>query len=235
MSSLRDRVEDVRRRVERAAERAHRLPSEVRIVAVSKTVAPAVIVEAYGLGLREFGENRVQEFRQKRQVLDSMDLMPEARWHLVGHLQSNKARLAVGLFDIIQSVDSVRLARLIDRCAGEVGKRLPIFLQVDYTGEPQRYGFDPEELEAAAGDLVGLPNLDIQGLMTIAPFGLGQDELRAVFRRMRQQRDRLAARHPGARWHHLSMGMSDDFELAIEEGATVVRIGRAIFGERPGL
>ena len=187
MSSLRDRVEDVRRRVERAAERAHRLPSEVRIVAVSKTVAPSVIAEAYALGLREFGENRVQEFRWKRQVLDSAGLVPEARWHLVGHLQSNKARLAVGLFDIIQ---------------------------------------------AAAGDLAGLPNLDVQGLMTIAPLGLGRDELRAVFRRLREQRDRLAARHPWTTWHHLSMGMSDDFELAIEEGATVVRVGRAVFGER---
>ena len=231
MSNLRDCLERVRRRVESAADRAHRLPSEIQIVSVSKTVPPDVIVEAYRLGQREFGENRVQEFRDKRTSLDLAGVV--AQWHMLGHLQSNKAKLSVELFDIIQSVDSVKLARLLDRCAGESGRRLPVLLEVTFASGSERLGFRSAELDAVASDLVALSNLEIQGLMTVAPLGLKQDELRGVFRALRVQRDRLAARYPGKDWRHLSMGMSDDFELAIEEGATMVRIGRAIFGERP--
>lgn len=231
MSSLRERLEDVRRRVEVAASRVHRDPADVQLVAVSKTVTPEVIVEAYRLGQREFGENRLQEFRDKRSVLHAAGVA--ARWHMLGHLQSNKARLAVELFDIIQSVGSLKLARLLDRDAAESGRRLPILLEVDFSSSPERSGFKPGDLDAAAAELVGLANLEIQGLMTVAPLGLDAEGQRGVFRTLRIQRDRLAAKHSGARWHHLSMGMSDDFELAIEEGATMVRIGRAIFGERP--
>ncbi|MHB0867902.1 MAG: YggS family pyridoxal phosphate-dependent enzyme [Chloroflexota bacterium] len=232
MSNLRERLEEVRNRVALAARRAGRLPSEVRLVAVSKTVAPEVIAEAYRLGQREFGENRVQELRDKRLVLDQSGAMEAARWHLIGHLQSNKAKLAVQLSDIIQSVDSVKLAGLLDAHAGVLGKRLQLLLQVDFTSLPQRAGFGPEELSAAVGELSALPHLEIQGLMTIAPLGLEEEGLRAVFRRLRLLRDQLAARHPEVEWRHLSMGMSDDFEVAIEEGSTIVRIGRAIFGER---
>lgn len=233
MSSLRDRLDGVRRRIELAAERAHRLPSEVQIVAVSKTVAPEVIVEACHLGQAEFGENRVQEFRGKRAFLDAAGVT--ARWHMLGHLQSNKARSAIELFDIIHSVDSGKLARLLDRCAGELGRKLPALLEVNFAPSSERSGFRPDDLDAVAAEMVTLSNLEIQGLMTVAPLGLKQDELRGVFRAMRVQRDRLAARYTGSDWRHLSMGMSDDFELAIEEGATMVRIGRAIFGERPPL
>ncbi len=235
MSSLRERLEEVRNRVALAAQRAGRLPSEVRLVAVSKTMAPEVILEAYRLGQKEFGENRVQELRNKRPVLDQSGAMVDARWHLIGHLQSNKAKLAVQLSDIIQSVDSVKLAGLLDAHAGVLGKRLPVLLQVDFSSLPQRAGFSPEELSAAVGELAALPHLEIQGLMTIAPLGLEEEGLRAVFRRLRLLRDQLAARHPDVEWRHLSMGMSDDFEVAIEEGSTIVRIGRAIFGERPHL
>ncbi len=233
MSSLRERLEAVRRRVERAAERAGRRPAEIRVVAVSKTVAPEVIVEAFHLGQREFGENRVQELRDKRRALAEQSSVEGARWHMIGHLQSNKAKLAAELSDIIQSVDSVKLAALLDGHARELGKRLSVLLQVDFTSQPQRSGFVPEELEAVAGELVALPHLEIQGLMTVAPLGLDHDELRSVFRRLSLLRTRLAADYPGADWRHLSMGMSDDFEVAIEEGSTIVRIGRAIFGERP--
>lgn len=235
MSSLAGRLEEVRRRVARAAVRAGRHPSEITVVAVSKTVPPEVIMEAYHLGQRDFGENRVQEFRDKRHALAELGGMAGARWHLIGHLQSNKAKLAAQLFDIIQSVDSAKLARLLDGQAEALGKRLPVLLQVDFTEQPQRAGFEPEELERVAGDLVELPNLEIQGLMTVAPLGLDEEGLRAVFRRLRLQRDGLAVRYPGVEWRHLSMGMSDDFEPAIEEGSTIVRIGRAIFGERPRL
>lgn len=233
MDSLRDRLADVYRRVARAAERSGRRPSEIEVVAVSKTLPPEVVLEAYRLGQRHFGENRVQEFREKREALASMDPLEGARWHLIGHLQSNKAKLAVELFDIIHSVDSVKLAQILDRSAEGLGRRLPVLLQVDYGEEPQRSGFHPEELERAVAEMVSLPKLEVQGLMTIAPLGLEESGLRRIFGQLRGQRDRLAERYPEVEWRHLSMGMTNDFEIAIEEGATIVRIGRAIFGERP--
>ncbi len=234
MGSLGERLAATCRRVQEAAERSGRDPKGIQVVAISKTRSPEVILEAYRLGQRHFGENRVQEFQEKRQKLASMDPMVGVCWHLVGHLQSNKARLAAELSDIIQSIDTVKLARVLDRQASELGKRLPVLLQVDFTKEPQRSGFQPESLEGAAGELVGLPNLEVQGLMAVAPLGLDEDGLRAVFRRLKSLQDRLASRYPKGMWRHLSMGMSEDFEIAIEEGATIVRIGRAIFGERPG-
>ncbi len=233
MSSLRERLEEVRHRIARAAERAGRNPSEVELVAVSKTVGPEVVLESYHLGQREFGENRVQEFRAKREALSALGGMPGARWHLIGHLQSNKAKLAAELFDIIQSVDSAKLATSLDGYAEALGKRLPVLLEVDFSGEPGRGGFSPEGMDAVVEDLMALSHLEFQGLMTVAPLGLGAEDLRGVFRRLRLLRDRLAVRFPGMEWRHLSMGMSDDFEIAIEEGSTIVRIGRAIFGERP--
>lgn len=233
MPDLLERLQDVRLRVARAAERAHRLPSQVQVVAVSKTVGAEMVMEAYRLGQTHFGENRTQELRDKTRVLANMGPMPDACWHLVGHLQSNKVKPAVELSDIIESVDSVRLAELVDLRAGELGRKLPVLLQVDFTAEPQRSGFVPEELLSAAEGLASLGNLAIQGLMTIAPLGLDEDELRRVFRSLVGLRDLLAGRCPRVDWRHLSMGMTDDFEIAIEEGSTIVRIGRAIFGERP--
>ncbi len=233
MSSLAERLEGVRRRIADAAERAGRSPDEIELVAVSKTMPAEMVVEAYRLGQRHFGENRVQESREKRDALAQLGPMPGAAWHMIGHLQTNKAKLAVELFDIIQSVDSVKLARLLDAGAAAAGKRLRLLLEVDFSHEPQRSGFSPLELEKAAGELVSLSNVEIQGLMTVAPLGLDPEETRSVFRRLRLLRDRLAVSYPTVDWHHLSMGMSDDFVLAIEEGATIVRVGRAIFGERP--
>jgi PLP dependent protein len=234
MDDLASRFERVCERVARAAERAGRPASDVLMVAVSKTVPPDAIMAAYQLGQRHFGENRVQEFRSKRELLAAQGWAPEARWHLVGQLQSNKAKLAATLFDIIHSVDDLKLARLLSAHAQAQDRTLPVLLQVDYSGEPQRAGFRPQDLDSGVtGELVSLPGLEVQGLMTIAPLGLNEADLRSVFSRLRDLQANLAARHPAAEWRHLSMGMTDDFEVAIEEGSTVVRIGRALFGERP--
>jgi PLP dependent protein len=156
-----------------------------------------------------------------------------ARWHLIGHLQTNKARIAVELFDIIQTLDSERLARALARHAATRDKRLGVLLEVDYTGLPERTGLAPEAIYPTVEAVLELPALQLMGLMTVPALGLSPADTRGVYRRLRSLRDDLAARYPGASWHHLSMGMTDDFELAIEEGATMVRIGRAIFGERP--
>ena len=234
MSSLRERLEGVRGRVALAAQKAGRSPDDVELVAVSKTVPAETIMEAFHLGQRQFGENRVQECREKRDALAALGPMPGAIWHMIGHLQTNKVKLAVDLFDIIQSVDSVRLARLLDADAAAAGKRLVVLLEVDFSRQPQRSGFSPEELQSAIGELIALPHLAVGGLMTVAPMGLDPDGTRGVFRHLRLLRDRLAAGYPTVEWRHLSMGMSDDYAMAIEEGATIVRIGRAIFGERSG-
>lgn len=234
MDDLAGRLERVRTRIARAADRSGRSASDVLLVAVSKTVPPESIVEAYRLGQRDFGENRVQEFRSKRESLSLMASLPEARWHLIGQLQSNKAKPAADLFDIIQSVDSLKLARLLSRQVEAQGGRLPVLLQVDFSGQSQRAGIEPQALASeAVGELVALPGLDVQGLMTVAPLGLDEKRLRSVFSQLRDLRDSLAASCPGVRWRHLSMGMTDDFEVAIEEGSTMVRVGRALFGERP--
>jgi PLP dependent protein len=233
MGDLAGGLERVRERIALAAERSGRSASDVLLVAVSKTVSPERIVEAYGLGQRDFGENRVQEFKGKREELSRIASLPDVRWHLVGRLQSNKAKPAADLFDIIHSVDSVKLARLLSREANVPGRRVPVLLQVDYSGQPQRGGFEPASLTEVVHELAGLPGLDIQGLMTVAPLGLDEVELRSVFSRLRGLRDSLTACYPGIQWRHLSMGMTDDFEAAIEEGSTIVRVGRAVFGERP--
>ena len=229
MDSLKGRLAQVKERVVLAAERSGRRAADIELVAVSKTVSAQVVAEAFSLGQTSFGENRVQECRDKRDALTGLF---GPRWHLIGHLQSNKAKLAVGLFDIIQTVDSVRLAVALDSLAAEPGGRLPVLLQVDFSREPRRSGFAPDEVERAAEAVVVLSHLEPRGLMTIAPLGLDEPGVRAVFRQLGELRKRLSS-GAGSGWTELSMGMSDDFEIAIEEGATIVRVGRAIFGERP--
>jgi pyridoxal phosphate enzyme (YggS family) len=156
-------------------------------------------------------------------------------WHLVGHLQSNKAKAAVTLFDLIHSVDDVELATALDRHAAALGKRQRVLFQVNVSGEARKSGFTPAELRTAVEHLAALPHLQPEGLMTIAPQGAGEEALRGIFRALRLLRDQLAPAFPGGLWRHLSMGMTDDYEIAVEEGATLVRVGRAIFGERlPG-
>jgi pyridoxal phosphate enzyme (YggS family) len=219
--SIAENLRRIRERVTAACERAGRSPDEVTIVGVSKTFPPEAIAEACRAGLTDIGENRVQEALQKIPLVESQGLRP--RWHLVGHLQTNKAKSALGLFGIIHSVDSLHLAEAISR---RTAQTVPVLLEVNVAGEASKFGLAPEEVAQACRQIAALPNLDVQGLMTVEPFVTDAEEVRPVFRRLRELRDELGLRE-------LSMGMTDDFEVAIEEGATMVRIGRAIFGPRP--
>jgi len=213
-------VREVHRRIARACERSHRSPDEITLVVVTKEVGISAIREAFDCGIRDFGENRVQEAEDKIGQLS--DLKPEVKWHMVGHLQSNKAKAAVDLFDIIHSVDSIKLAEILSR---RVEKSLPVLLQVNVSEETTKGGFAVNEVESAVEKIMQLPNLEVMGLMTIAPLVADVEEARPVFRKLRELRDSLGL-------EHLSMGMTDDFEVAVEEGATMLRIGRAIFGDR---
>ncbi len=209
----------VKDRIARACARVGRNPEEITIVAVSKTVSPVAIREAFQAGMRHFGENRVQDAEEKLAGL--LDIRPAFTFHMVGHLQSNKAALAVRLFDFIQSVDSVKLAEVLSK---RVDRRLSVLIEVNVAGEASKSGLAPEEVPAALKKMASLPQLNIEGLMTVAPLVSDPEEVRSVFRRLRELRDAVGLRH-------LSMGMTDDFEVAVEEGATMVRIGRAIFGQ----
>ena len=215
-------------RIAAACARASRSPDEVTLVAVSKTVPPDAVRDAVTAGIHLLGETRVQEAAAK--IPD----VPGARWHLVGPLQSNKARKAIELFDAIESVDSVELATRLDRLAHEVqpGRRYPVLLQVNVDDDPSKAGFETGSLEGALDAIERLPSLEVAGLMTIGRLVQRPDEARPTFRGLRDLAERLGARQGGRLGPALSMGMTDDFETAIEEGATIVRIGRAIFGER---
>jgi len=213
-------IEEVKERINRACQRAGRSPDEVTIVAVTKMVEPSAIATAFNLGIRHFGENRVQEAKDKIGRLSQLE--PPPTWHMVGHLQSNKAKVAVEIFDIIHSIDSVSLAEVISR---RTQRTMPILLEVNVSGEASKNGFSLAEVETALEQIAGLPRLEVKGLMTIAPLVSDAEQVRPVFRKLRALRNSLGL-------EHLSMGMTDDFEVAVEEGATLVRIGRAIFGER---
>jgi pyridoxal phosphate enzyme (YggS family) len=201
----------------------------VTIVAVTKTVEIERIKVVYGLGMKAFGENRVQEARSKITGVR----LPLARWELIGHLQSNKVARAVELFARIQSVDSVKLAEALRARAEQLGRELPILLEVNVAGEASKSGLAPGELIPAAHAIATLAPLRLEGLMTVAPIVDDPERVRPVFRALRELLERLRREVPEAPWQHLSMGMTDDFEVAVEEGATIVRVGRAIFGERP--
>jgi pyridoxal phosphate enzyme (YggS family) len=229
MDSLRDRIARVREQIAEAAARVGRDPSTVTLIGASKTRSPEEIAEAIAAGLDHVGENRVQEAAEKvGRVHDLLGRDPT--WHLIGTLQRNKARQALDLFGMIQSVDTVRLAEAL--AARAEGRQVPLLLEVYLGDDPARPGFRPDDLDAALTSIAALPGLDVRGLMTVAPLGLPDDEVRAVFRRVRELRDALRDRHPALTLDELSMGMSEDFGLAVEEGATMVRVGRAIFGER---
>ena len=221
----------VRERIAAAATRVGRVPSEITLVAVTKMRQPAEIVAAYEAGVRHLGENRVQEAAEKRPQLG----LPGVSWHMVGHLQSRKAKRAIDLFDIVHSVDSVKLARKLDGLAADRARVLPILVEVNVSGEDAKYGFplpDREALDAAVAEIVVFPHLRVEGLMTVAFITQDPEEVRPVFARLRTLCDEFRVRFRQGGWQHLSMGMTDDYEVAIEEGATMVRIGRAIFGPR---
>ena len=226
------RFADVQARIATAARNCSRDPREVRLIAISKTHPASLIKELVQLGATDLGENRVQEAEEKVPNVGKEGI----RWHLVGHLQANKARRALKLFDVIHSLDSIELARRLDRLCVEVDRpRLPVLIQVDLGHEETKSGIDESELPQLTETLQQLERLELIGLMTLPPFFEDPEQARPYFRRLRELRDELAGRgvFGGERQGELSMGMTHDFAVAIEEGATMVRVGTAIFGERP--
>ncbi len=237
MTALAENLERLEGAIAQACRRAGRARAEVELMAVSKTYPAATIAEAAALGLTLFGENRVQEFAAK--ALHAADpgpwpLRERIRVHLIGHLQSNKALRAVELFDGIDSLDSLRLAERLNEAAGKCGKRIAVLIEVKLSPEETKAGLEPDSTEAAQllERLPWLANLETRGLMTIAPWGVAEDVTRACFRGLREWRDKWAGSYPRLSLDVLSMGMSGDFPLAIEEGATRIRIGTALFGKR---
>ncbi len=230
--TIADNLGLVRERIAAAARRAGREPGEITLMAVSKTFSAAQIREAYDTGLRVFGENRVQEFAGK---VEAVRELSGAEWHLIGHLQSNKAAKAAELFGAVDSVDSVGLAERLNAAAEKVGKTLPVLIEINVGGEEAKSGVAPgsEELEQLLLAAAQWKNLAVRGLMTVPPYTDDPEGARPFFRQLRAIREEIAARHwPGIAMDVLSMGMSHDFEVAIEEGSTCVRVGTAIFGER---
>lgn len=226
-SAIAANLERVRERIARAAERAGRDANEITVVAISKTFPAETIRIAYDLGLRHFGENRVQEWEEKRPAVANLD----AIWHCVGHLQSNKARRAAYLFHRIDSVDDLALAKRLDAAAAAEGKNLPVLIEVQLSDELAKSGISERELPSLAESTAPFAHVDLIGLMAIPPFLEDAQRLRPYFRKLRNLRDEVS-RRIGRKLPALSMGMSNDFEVAIEEGAIEIRLGTAIFGER---
>ena len=230
MRELSEILEEVKGRIAAACERAGRSPDDVEIVAVTKTHGAEVVEEAWRAGLRIVGENKVQEAAWKRPASVSG---PE--WHLIGHLQSNKVRHALELFDFIHSVDSVKLADRINFIAEEIGARPRILLEVNVSGEKSKSGMKPDEVEPTIRHIMEMcPRISVEGLMTMAPFSENPEDARPYFRKLRELRNSLEGKL-GVGLPRLSMGMSGDYEVAVEEGATWVRLGTVLFGERPKL
>jgi pyridoxal phosphate enzyme (YggS family) len=231
--SIADNIAEIRNRISRAAAKVGRNADSIVLMAVSKTVEPERIKEAYAAGMRVFGENRVQEFEGKSAGLNEFK---DSEWHLIGHLQSNKAKKAAELFHAVDSVDSVRLAEKLNQAAGEANKKLGILIEIKVGQEESKAGIplDSPELEELLRAAPRLEHLQIRGLMTVPPFTDDPEGARPYFRLLRDLRDQIAARKlPAVQMDVLSMGMSHDFEVAIEEGSTCVRVGTAIFGTRP--
>ncbi|MFZ0240390.1 MAG: YggS family pyridoxal phosphate-dependent enzyme [Desulfobacterales bacterium] len=226
---IQENLTGVYRRIEQAAVRCGRDPATVRLVAVSKTVSIDRIAEAVNCGVRLLGENYIQEARQKI----GAPATDQAAWHFIGHLQSNKARLAVELFDLIHSVDSLKLARALDKQARQLNTVQSVLVQVNLAGEASKSGISEQEAPGLIREMSRCGNLAIRGLMTMPPFFNAPEKVRPYFKALRQLAGRIAAMTiPGVTMADLSMGMTGDFEVAVEEGATLVRIGTAIFGER---
>ncbi len=228
MDTIASRIASVRDRIARAAQAAGRTPEEITLVAVTKTVDPPRIAEALHAGTVDLGENRVQELATKA------PLLPGATWHLIGHLQSNKIRTAVSIARWIHTVDSVKLLTAIDRACAQANTPIDTLIEVNVSHEPQKYGVAPDACEALVAAAASCTHIRLRGLMTVAEFTGDTRTLHAQFAALRTLRDRLAPYNGGpVALTHLSMGMSHDFEIAIAEGATIVRVGSAIFGERP--
>ncbi|MBX3084542.1 MAG: YggS family pyridoxal phosphate-dependent enzyme [Anaerolineae bacterium] len=241
MSSLAERLEHVQTSIEAACQRANRPLESVTLIAVSKTHPAESVIEAVGLGLRHFGENRVEEASGKiPTVLSATN--HALTWHMIGHVQSRKAEDVIAAFDVIHSLDTLKLAERYSRYAGAAGKTARVLLEVNVSGEASKSGLEASgweqnaesrtELWKVIQQITVLPYLQIDGLMTMAPIVDDMEQTRPVFASLRRLREALASDFPAGAWAHLSMGMTDDYPVAIEEGATMVRIGRAIFGDR---
>jgi len=230
--SVAENIASVRERIASAAKRAGRNPHEITLMAVSKMVQPDLIHEAYNSGIRQFGESRVQEFAAKAGAVSELR---DADWHMIGHLQKNKTARAVEMFSWIDSLDSLRLAERLNASAVTVGEKISVLIEINVGGEETKGGIAPDahELEELLQAAAKFDNLIFSGLMTVPPFAGDPDQARPYFKKLRDLRDQIAARRmPSLRMSVLSMGMSHDFEVAIEEGSTYVRVGTAIFGER---
>ena len=217
----------VRERIEQAARRVGRNPEEITLVGVCKTVEREKVEEAFRLGLTDFGENRIASAEGKFIPLPYPE--GQAKLHLIGHLQTNKARRAAALCDFVHSVDSLKIAQALDRHCFELGKSLPILLEVNVSGEQTKYGLKPAELDDVIEQILPLRHLRLRGLMTLAPFEDEPEQTRPVFRKLKKLFESYSNDAKIAEWHDLSIGMTNDFEVAIEEGATIVRVGRALF------
>ena len=230
--SIEENIARVQEKLERAAQKAGRRPQDIVLMAVTKTFPPERIREAYAAGLRLFGENRVQEFAGKAEALRDVK---DTEWHLIGHLQTNKVAKAAELFGAVDSVDSLRLAEKLSAAAEKMAKNLRVLIEINVGGEAAKSGLaaDSSEMDDILTTAPKWKQLQIMGLMTVPPFAEDPEDTRRYFRQLRELRDRIAARKlPGISMETLSMGMSHDFEVAIEEGSTCVRVGSAIFGER---
>ncbi|MFP3853022.1 MAG: YggS family pyridoxal phosphate-dependent enzyme [Anaerolineales bacterium] len=236
VSDINKNLAQIQERIQRAAEKADRNPAGVQIVAVTKGHDASVVRSANEVGLDRLGENRVREGLKK---MGAVDDLPGLQWDMIGHIQSRKAKLVAPAYHWVHSVDREKIARYLDRYAGEEGRILPVLLECNVSGEESKYGFDLSE-EARWTDwleqvktILAMEHLSVRGLMTMAPWEADEDIVRSTFARLRRLRAFLREELPAGSWEHLSMGMTDDYEIAVEEGATILRLGRALFGPRP--
>ena len=226
MQTIKNNLEIINEKIKKAALRASRNPEKIKLVAVTKTATIEQIIEAISAGVKIIGENKVQEAKEKYQILSA-----DIEWHLVGHLQTNKVKYAIEIFDLIHSVDSIKLAKEIDRRSQQFGMITNVLVEVNVSGEETKYGIKPEEVEPFLKEISEFSRIKVRGLMTIAPIAEDQEEVRPYFRKLRELSEEIKSQHiKNVKMDYLSMGMTEDFEVAIEEGANIVRIGRGIFG-----
>lgn len=226
METIKNNLEIINEKIKKAALKANRNPEEIKLVTVTKTATIEQIKEAISAGVKIIGENKVQEAKEKYQILNA-----DIEWHLVGHLQTNKVKYAIEIFDCIHSVDSIKLAKEIDKRSLQFGKTTNVLIEVNVSGEETKYGIKPEEVEPFLKEISEFSRIRVRGLMTIAPIEEDKEEARPYFRKLRELSKETKSKNiKNAKMDYLSMGMTDDFEVAIEEGANMVRIGRGIFG-----
>lgn len=226
METIKNNLETINKKIKKAALRVNRNFREIKLVAVTKTATIEQIKEAISTGVKIIGENKVQEAKEKYQILTA-----DIEWHLVGHLQTNKVKYAIEIFDFIHSVDSIKLAKEIDKRSLKFGKITNVLVEVNISGEETKYGIKPEQVEPFLKEISEFSRIRVRGLMTIAPIVEDKEEVRPYFRKLRELSKEIKSKNiKNVKMDHLSMGMTDDFEVAIEEGANMVRIGRGIFG-----